>query len=86
MLMAAAELLDERPDATRDEVREWISGNYCRCTGYHAIVDAICTVLDARREGRAVPPAMPAPPTDDEALHDGGREPSGQADLGAVGG
>ena len=50
MLMAAAELLEARPDATRDEVRVAISGNYCRCTGYQAIVDAVCDVL-ARRKG-----------------------------------
>jgi carbon-monoxide dehydrogenase small subunit len=50
MLMAAAELLETRPDATRDDVRQWISGNYCRCTGYHAIVDAICAVLASRRD------------------------------------
>ena len=48
MVMAAKELLEHKPDATRGEVREWISGNYCRCTGYHAIVDAICETLDAR--------------------------------------
>jgi carbon-monoxide dehydrogenase small subunit len=51
MVMAAKELLETRPDATRAEVREWISGNYCRCTGYHAIVDAICETL-ALRAGR----------------------------------
>lgn len=52
MLMAAAELLDIRPEATREEVRAWISGNYCRCTGYQAIVDAICDVLAARKFAR----------------------------------
>jgi aerobic-type carbon monoxide dehydrogenase small subunit (CoxS/CutS family) len=40
MLMAAVELVERRPDADREQVRQWISGNYCRCTGYHAIVDA----------------------------------------------
>ena len=50
MLMAAKELVEQKPDATRAEVRDWISGNYCRCTGYHAIVDAICSVLQQRRE------------------------------------
>jgi carbon-monoxide dehydrogenase small subunit len=50
MVMAAKELLEQKPDATRSEVREWMSGNYCRCTGYHAIVDAICDTLAARRE------------------------------------
>jgi aerobic-type carbon monoxide dehydrogenase small subunit (CoxS/CutS family) len=48
MLMAAKELLETKPDATRAEVREWMSGNYCRCTGYHAIVEAICETLAAR--------------------------------------
>ena len=48
MLMAAKELLEQKPDATRTEVREWMSGNYCRCTGYHAIVDAVCETLAAR--------------------------------------
>jgi aerobic-type carbon monoxide dehydrogenase small subunit (CoxS/CutS family) len=52
MVMAAKELLQHKPDATRTEVREWMSGNYCRCTGYHAIVDAICETLDVRA-GRA---------------------------------
>jgi carbon-monoxide dehydrogenase small subunit len=49
MLMAAKELVEQQPDASRAEVRDWISGNYCRCTGYHAIVDAICAVLQQRR-------------------------------------
>jgi carbon-monoxide dehydrogenase small subunit len=48
MVMAARELLETRPQATRAEVREWMSGNYCRCTGYHAIVDAICDTLAER--------------------------------------
>jgi carbon-monoxide dehydrogenase small subunit len=52
MVMAARELLETRPQATRAEVREWMSGNYCRCTGYHAIVDAICDTL-AERARRA---------------------------------
>ncbi len=49
MLLAAHELVEQQPQATREDVREWISGNYCRCTGYQAIVDAICDVLQARR-------------------------------------
>jgi aerobic-type carbon monoxide dehydrogenase small subunit (CoxS/CutS family) len=48
MLLAAHELVEVLPRATREEVREWISGNYCRCTGYQAIVDAICEVLAER--------------------------------------
>ncbi len=40
MLITLAELAQRRPDANRQEIREFISGNYCRCTGYQAIVDA----------------------------------------------
>ena len=53
MLMAAAELIETQPDADREQVRLWISGNYCRCTGYQAIVDAICDVLASRKAGAA---------------------------------
>jgi carbon-monoxide dehydrogenase small subunit len=53
MLMAASELIETRPDAGREEVRLWISGNYCRCTGYQAIVDAICDVLAERSGARS---------------------------------
>ena len=41
MLVTAADLLRSVPEPTREEVREAISANYCRCTGYHAIVDAV---------------------------------------------
>ena len=41
MLLTVAELMDQRPNASRQEIREFISGNYCRCTGYQAIVDAV---------------------------------------------
>ena len=59
MLMAALELVERAPEADRETVREWMSGNYCRCTGYHAIVDAVCDVLDAQRQGRFAPLAAP---------------------------
>ena len=58
MVMAAKELLQHKPDATRAEVREWMSGNYCRCTGYHAIVDAVCETL-AARAGRTISEVAP---------------------------
>jgi carbon-monoxide dehydrogenase small subunit len=58
MLMAALELVEKRPEANRQQVREWISGNYCRCTGYHAIVDAVCAVLDLQRTGRFADQAL----------------------------
>ncbi len=53
MLVTVAELLKRQADPTREEVRDWISGNYCRCTGYHAIVDA---VLDAAAAMRGTTP------------------------------
>jgi carbon-monoxide dehydrogenase small subunit len=48
MLMAAQDLVRAGKKCTREEIREHISGNYCRCTGYHAIVDAIESVAQAR--------------------------------------
>ena len=41
MLLTAAELMERQPKANREEIRKYISGNFCRCTGYQAIVDAI---------------------------------------------
>jgi carbon-monoxide dehydrogenase small subunit len=41
MLIAAMALLAEDPHPSRDTIRAHLSGNYCRCTGYHAIVDAV---------------------------------------------
>jgi len=41
MVLTAAELLAETPRPDRRAIREALSGNYCRCTGYHAIVDAV---------------------------------------------
>lgn len=52
MLAACDDLLRHNPDPTREEIREHISGNYCRCTGYEAIVDAVSTVAKARRAAR----------------------------------
>ena len=49
MLIAAQDLVIRHPDATRGEIREHLSGNYCRCTGYQAIVDAVEDVLAAQR-------------------------------------
>jgi carbon-monoxide dehydrogenase small subunit len=51
MLMAAQDLVRTRPGASRDEIRAYMSGNYCRCTGYHAIVDAVEEVLENRKGG-----------------------------------
>ena len=48
MLLTAADLLKQSPAPTRAEIREHLSGNYCRCTGYHAIVDAVCDAAAKR--------------------------------------
>ena len=48
MLLTAQELLANGKVPSRDDIREHISGNYCRCTGYHAIVDAVESVAQAR--------------------------------------
>ena len=48
MLMAAQDLLLRKEKVSREKIREHISGNYCRCTGYQAIVDAIEEVLDGQ--------------------------------------
>ena len=49
MLLTAAELVADNPDATREEIRAHLSGNYCRCTGYQSIVDAVEAVCVSRR-------------------------------------
>ena len=45
-LVAARSLLERNPDPTEEEVRFWLAGNLCRCTGYNKIIEA---VLDAAR-------------------------------------
>ena len=50
MLMAAQDLLRQQAEPDREQIREHLSGNYCRCTGYQAIVDAVETTARSRRE------------------------------------
>ena len=49
VLIAARSLLERNPDPTEEEVRYWLAGNLCRCTGYNKIIEA---VLDAASEMR----------------------------------
>ena len=52
ILAAAQDLLKRAKKVpSRDEIREHLSGNYCRCTGYHAIVDAVEAVAQGRAKG-----------------------------------
>ncbi|HEU5322377.1 MAG TPA: (2Fe-2S)-binding protein [Methylomirabilota bacterium] len=52
MLLTADALLREDPGLGADEIRRGLSGNYCRCTGYHAIVEAVLATARSRREAR----------------------------------
>ena len=49
MVLTANELLSENESPSREEIRERLSGNYCRCTGYEAIVDAVEMTAKQRR-------------------------------------
>jgi carbon-monoxide dehydrogenase small subunit len=70
MIMAGKALLDDNPDPTDEEIREGISGNLCRCTGYQNIVKSIRYAAD-RLDGREPPePSV-------ETAADGGRDASG---------
>lgn len=51
-LTSAIELLQENPDPTEDEIREHLSGNICRCSGYQAIVEAVQAAAAAARAER----------------------------------
>ena len=48
MQVTLAELLRDTKSFNRSEIREYISGNLCRCTGYHAIIDAVETTIEGR--------------------------------------
>ena len=50
MIIAAKSLLEERPRPTPAEIRHWMEGNICRCTGYQTIVDAVLDAAGASRE------------------------------------
>jgi xanthine dehydrogenase iron-sulfur cluster and FAD-binding subunit A len=44
--MAANALLDENPKPSEEEVKEWMSGNLCRCTGYYKILESVMAVVN----------------------------------------
>jgi carbon-monoxide dehydrogenase small subunit len=50
MLITAQDLLRQEVEPNRDQIREHLSGNYCRCTGYQAIVDAVEATAKARKD------------------------------------
>ena len=49
MVMSAVDLVNQNPDPSETEIREWLEGNICRCTGYHNIVKAIKAAADEMR-------------------------------------
>jgi carbon-monoxide dehydrogenase small subunit len=51
MVMSAIDLVQENPDPSEKEIREWLEGNLCRCTGYHNIVKSIEAGAKAMRGG-----------------------------------
>jgi len=48
-VVSAKALLDENPHPTDDEIREWMAGNLCRCTGYYKILESIRTAAERSR-------------------------------------
>jgi carbon-monoxide dehydrogenase small subunit len=51
MILMAKAFLDENPNPTRQEVKEGLGGNLCRCTGYVKIVDAVMAAAETMRKG-----------------------------------
>jgi carbon-monoxide dehydrogenase small subunit len=56
MLMSAFALLEENAQPTREEVRQALAGNLCRCTGYTKILDAVVTAAGVIQAARPAPP------------------------------
>jgi len=73
MVMTAAEFLEEEPDPSREEIREALEGNLCRCTGYQNIVNAVESA--AAEMSAAVEPATDGGSVGDEPVTDGGTVP-----------
>src|ERR1700680_4082258 len=61
MVMSAAELVRRHPDPSEADVRHWLEGNLCRCTGYHNIVRAVLEAAAAVRAGGRTPAAQGVP-------------------------
>ena len=52
MIMSSLDLVQRNPDPSDEQIREWLEGNICRCTGYHNIVEAVRSGARAMREGK----------------------------------
>ena len=51
MIMSALDLVQQNPDPSESEIRAWLEGNLCRCTGYHNIVRAVKAGADSMKAG-----------------------------------
>jgi aerobic-type carbon monoxide dehydrogenase small subunit (CoxS/CutS family) len=51
MIMTAKAMLDENPKPTEEQVKEYLSGNLCRCTGYTKIIEAVLAAADETQDG-----------------------------------
>ena len=56
-LMTAYELLQENPSPSEEEIRRALSGNICRCTGYHHIIEAVKAAASTMSQAAAVEPS-----------------------------
>ena len=54
-VLIAKSLLDEKPEPTREEIRKYVKGNLCRCTGYVKIIDAISAAAQRLKNNQEVP-------------------------------
>ncbi len=52
MVISSVDLLQRKPSPTEHEVRDWLEGNLCRCTGYHNIVRAVLSCAEKMKEAR----------------------------------
>ena len=52
MIMSSLDLVQHNADPSDEQIREWLEGNICRCTGYHNIVEAVRSGARAMREGK----------------------------------
>ena len=51
MIMSALDLVEQNPDPSEKEIREWLEGNLCRCTGYQNIVRAVKAGAESMKAG-----------------------------------
>jgi carbon-monoxide dehydrogenase small subunit len=78
MLLRAQEILAENPDPTREEVKEGLASNLCRCTGYAFIIDSVLEAAERMRDGGGATstPGDRQPATDKPEVPD--RVPDGE--------